>query len=116
MDYSDRLEAIESTLAQRLREVRRARGMTQAELAERMGMGVAGLNRAEKAGRSLRAAEVVLAAEALEVPVDALLPTGVVGGMAAELAKAEAEVRAAADRLSRLTAALARGAEGAEPA
>lgn len=42
---------VERTLAERLREARKARGFTQAELAHRAGLGLATVARLERAGQ-----------------------------------------------------------------
>lgn len=99
--------SLSATFARQLRDARRARGWTQADLAERVGIAVEVCGRLER-GRALpRADTLVRLAVALGVSVDALL--GLDAGRARERLVAEPESEYAdPPELSRLVRRLRR--------
>jgi transcriptional regulator with XRE-family HTH domain len=60
-------------LAERIASLREARGLSQTELAEKLGMHPSALSRIETGDRKVSAYEIVALAEALEVDTDELL-------------------------------------------
>jgi transcriptional regulator with XRE-family HTH domain len=69
-------KSLAATFAQQLRAARQARGWTQAELAERVGIAVEVCGRLERGGVLPRADTLVRLSQALGVRTDALLGLG----------------------------------------
>jgi transcriptional regulator with XRE-family HTH domain len=68
-----RVDPIEAAIGNRLREIRKSRGITQVELAEQLGVNQSVLSECERGDVRLHGALVVRIAKALKVSADELL-------------------------------------------